>query len=548
MTCPICGQDHGRLVQQFNEPFDAEIQAILTEESPSWKPEWGACTRCIDLAQSEQWQNHIYGKQSFSFPSIHNEIFPIPTRLFADPHYTGKGVTICFIDSGFYPHPDLCLPENRILKMVDIQNIEESNNESPSMPSAHQWHGTMTSVVGAGNGRLSEGYYRSLAPDAKVVLVKVMDSQGRITDESIVAALQWVLTHHHHYGIRIVNLSVTADHALPFRQSPVDVAVEKLVEAGITVVTAAGNTQGSQLKAPANSPHAITVGGLNDHNTLNPIYHSLYHSTFGRTADKTYKPELIAPSIWLPAPLLPGSAEQLEAEALWTLKTAKKPFKKAIAANVLPYTQLPVSLLEKNLENLDHHVDQRIDQAKYLSPHYQHADGTSFAAPIVCSVIAQMLEANPALGPYDIRDLLLTTARQLPRLPRERQGFGVIHPLSAVHFSHNGHHPSSLGVNPIIDYKKKQVHYHFHHESTTSVALIGSFDGWRSPGKPMRQTNDHHWVLATPLPPAGTYAYKFLIPENIWLTDARNLYRSPDGLGGFNSLLIVEDSTTVKDL
>ena len=46
-------------------------------------------------------------------------ILPTGLRLDADQRFTGKGVTICFIDSGFYPHPDLTAHKNRIKIIVD---------------------------------------------------------------------------------------------------------------------------------------------------------------------------------------------------------------------------------------------------------------------------------------------------------------------------------------------------------------------------------------------------------------------------------------------
>jgi len=47
---------------------------------------------------------------------------------------------------------------------------------------------------------------------------------------------------------------------------------------------------------------------------------------------------------------------------------------------------------------------------KLITPHYQHVEGTSFAAPIVASTIACLLEANPALTPLIVRDVLKETA------------------------------------------------------------------------------------------------------------------------------------------
>ncbi|GIW21680.1 MAG: hypothetical protein KatS3mg068_0687 [Candidatus Sericytochromatia bacterium] len=46
------------------------------------------------------------------------EVIPTPLRMNVDLKYTGKGVTIAFIDSGFYPHPDITKPVNRVLKYV----------------------------------------------------------------------------------------------------------------------------------------------------------------------------------------------------------------------------------------------------------------------------------------------------------------------------------------------------------------------------------------------------------------------------------------------
>jgi serine protease AprX len=63
----------------------------------------------------------------------------------------------------------------------------------------------------------------------------------------------------------------------------------------------------------------------------------------------------------------------------------------------------------------------RIQQKKYISAHYMHVDGTSFAAPIVTGLIAQLLEVNPALTPSDIRKVLFSTSKRHDNIPPERQ-------------------------------------------------------------------------------------------------------------------------------
>ncbi|HRH50816.1 MAG TPA: hypothetical protein PLP23_18835 [Panacibacter sp.] len=48
-----------------------------------------------------------------------------PLRVDAHPRYKGEGVTICFIDSGFYPHPGLTATTNRIRLMHDITTAKD---------------------------------------------------------------------------------------------------------------------------------------------------------------------------------------------------------------------------------------------------------------------------------------------------------------------------------------------------------------------------------------------------------------------------------------
>jgi serine protease AprX len=67
-----------------------------------------------------------------------------------------------------------------------------------------------------------------------------------------------------------------------------------------------------------------------------------------------------------------------------------------------------------------------------ISEHYKFVDGTSFAAPIVSSTVACMLEANPHLSPQQVKRILIDTAERLPGVEIDRQGWGVIAPRRAV--------------------------------------------------------------------------------------------------------------------
>ena len=62
---------------------------------------------------------------------------------------------------------------------------------------------------------------------------------------------------------------------------------------------------GHPVLPPASSPSAISVGGLDDQNSLDRAKRGMYRSSYGPTVDGLQKPEIIAPGIWVAAPILP---------------------------------------------------------------------------------------------------------------------------------------------------------------------------------------------------------------------------------------------------
>src|SRR6185503_777417 len=111
-----------------------------------------------------------------------DQALPTPLRMDADERFTGRDVTIAFLDSGFYAHSDLLEPVNRILAYHSIFSAEDDPTLLQT-PDVASWHGMMTSVVAAGNGFLSNGLYRGIAPEADLVLVKIGKS-GRIPEKN----------------------------------------------------------------------------------------------------------------------------------------------------------------------------------------------------------------------------------------------------------------------------------------------------------------------------------------------------------------------------
>jgi len=361
------------------------------------------------------------------------QALPVPVRMDADERYTGRGVTIAFLDSGFYAHKDLTEPANRIVAYHSIFAAEDhpSYLEKPDVAS---WHGMMTSVVAAGNGHLSDGFYRSIAPKANVVLVKI-GKTGHIPEINIETGLRWVLTNKDKYDIRIVNISAGGDFEQPYLRNSLCQLVEETVKAGLTVVCAVGNAglaPGHPVLPPASAPSSIAVGGLDDQNSLDRARRGMYRSSYGPTVDGLQKPEVIAPGIWVAGPILPHTPTADEAALYAELDAAAD---KELSDIILAHTGVDKDLDEARdltVPLLRQLISIKLRERHVINQHYKFVDGTSFAAPIVSSIVACMLEANPKLTPQQAKRVLIETAERVSGVEVDRQGWGVVVPRKAV--------------------------------------------------------------------------------------------------------------------
>ena len=409
-------------------PFEGlpdELKRLVSANAPEGVA--SVCARCLELFGRARAQLEKYAAV---FEQGRN-VLPTWIRLGAHEHITGRNVTIAFLDSGFYAHPDLTTPHSRILAYHNIVPKGTGTLESVDPAS---WHGMMTSVVAAGNGALSGGFFRSISPDCNVVLVKVSKS-GHIPEKNIERGLKWVLENRERYQIRVVNISAGGDEQESYLTNSLCQTVERAVREGLVVVCAVGNagwSPGHPVLPPASSPSAIAVGGLNDQNSLDRARHSLYRSSYGPTVDGLQKPEVIAPGIWVPAPILPHTPTAAEAELYARLDRASDEElpalieeSKGVDGDIYDARTLPTYLIRQL-------VSVKLHEADVISEHYKFVDGTSFAAPLVSSTVACMLEANPQLTPQQVKRILIDTAERLPGVEIDRQGWGVIAPRRAV--------------------------------------------------------------------------------------------------------------------
>src|SRR5215813_11863073 len=463
-------------------------------------------------------------------------VIPTAVRLNANPEYTGKGVTVAFLDSGFYPHPDLV---SRVVAYEDL--TAERSLFSTEPVESWQWHGTQTSVAAAGNGQLSNGVYRGLAHESEVVLVKVSE-RGRISEENVARGIQWVIANRERYNIRVLNISLGGDEDVPCSKSIVDQTAEEAIGHGIVVVAAAGNSgdDGRHSIPPANSPSVITVGGYSDHNELNGTELDLYHSNFGITADGTVKPEIIAPAMWVAAPILPGTRFYERAEALSRLAAAVDYELRDLGGELQEAAELPEKVANSDRTGIRAYVEAALQQEKIVAAHYQHVDGTSFAAPIVASVVAQMIQANPSLTPGAVKNILVSTADRIVTEPVIRQGYGVVNARRAVELAKTERHALNVvGCKP-PRVENGRLMFVFHDDSAHSVSVAGDFNGWSQTATPLKRNGSGLWFTQIAIPRVGRFEYKFIINGQRWIEDPSNGMKAPNNYGGLNSVLVIE--------
>ncbi len=502
-----------------------EISAGARAEAlwyPVWETSNGRCPACVQenllrvlLAEGDAALHEAVQRVWPLDAEAAFGVLPTRLRLHADPRFSGKGVTIAVVDSGFYPHGDLVEPQNRIRAWADatrekVAVIRFGKEDHPAWPdwdSARdwQWHGTMTSVVACGNGFLSRGLYSSLARDAEIVLIQVRDRSGAISSDSIARALRWIQGNAKEFGIRVVSLSVCGDPVWPLSGNAVDEAVASLVEDGINVIAAAGNDGERRLLPPATSPFACTVGGIDDKNTFSDEDVMLWHSNYGNANNGVPKPEFVAPSIWVAAPVLPGTETADEAKLLFERRG-------------------------------DASVEDRISELKLITPHYQHVDGTSFAAPLVASTVACMLEANSGLSPLLIRSILVETAHSVPGAEPARQGAGAIAPGQAVARALAERHHTKIGSGVSPEVTASGIVFSLHDHNASRVEIFGSWNNWKRPGLDATAVERGFWQTPPAKLPRGRHSYKFLLDGERWLDDPGNPRKVSDGLGGFNSV------------
>ena len=253
-----------------------------------------------------------------------------------------------------------------------------------------------------------------MAPECKIVSLRVLDDAGTGQISAVINAIDQI-QRWNDYGRRIVVHGVNMSLGYPFEaewfacgQSPVCVEVDRLVQSGVVVVVAAGNsgygylqTQytdsiaagiGMSINDPGNAALAITVGAT--HRDAPHRYGVSYFSSKGPTGDGRLKPDLVAPG-------------------------------ERIISCASSQSRGPLTVVEDKSG-----TPATIDADDYM---YKEDSGTSMAAPHVSGIIAAFLSIRREyIGrPLDVKATFVNAATDLGR-DRTYQGAGLVDLMRAI--------------------------------------------------------------------------------------------------------------------
>ena len=286
--------------------------------------------------------------------------------------HTGDGIDVAVIDTGTVPVQGL--DGDKVIYGPDF-SLESHHDQVHQLDT--YGHGTHIAGIIAGNDYDTDienhtpGEFQGIAPDARIVSVKVADSAGAVDPSQVIAAIDWVIAHRNDNGmnIRVINLSYKAAGTQPYTIDPLAYAVERAWDAGIVVVVAAGNDgkESNQLGNPAYDPYVISVSA---------------------TLDKAQTKDSCVTN------KLKWEATDYASQAD---KTERQPDIYAPGSTVI------------SLRNPGSFVDQAYPDSS-IGDRYAKATGTSQSAAVVSGAVALLLDARPELTPDEVKAILVASA------------------------------------------------------------------------------------------------------------------------------------------
>ncbi|HLM06695.1 MAG TPA: S8 family serine peptidase [Blastococcus sp.] len=298
-----------------------------------------------------------------------------------DAGYTGQGVDVAVIDSGVVPVEGFATP-GKVVYGPDL--TLEASGTAKNLDT--YGHGTAMAGIIAGrdtaattvSGNSSD--FVGMAPDARIVSIKIADAKGQTDVSQAIAAIDWVVQNRNKNGlnIRVLNMSFGTDGVQSYMMDPLAYAAEQAWHQGIVVVVAVGNEGfGTQkVNNPAYDPYVIAVGSDNANGTATTADDTV--STFSNDGDGSRNPDLVAPGEKVVSLRNPGS-----------------------------------------------YLDTTYPAAR-IGERLFRGSGTSQAAAVVSGAAALLISQRPAITPDQVKALLTGTAEPIAAATRQQQGAGLV--------------------------------------------------------------------------------------------------------------------------
>ncbi|HWE55764.1 MAG TPA: S8 family serine peptidase [Acidimicrobiales bacterium] len=325
---------------------------------------------------------------------------------------TGHGVTVAVLDTGIDNLPDF---QGRLVGGVDLTG--ENNPFQDDFG-----HGTFVAGLIAGNGASSGGQYSGEAPGANLVAIKVAGASGQTDLATVIQGAVWAITHKAQYNIGVLNMSLGFQPIGSTVLNPLDQAVEAAWNAGIAVVTSAGNGGpfNGTILSPGDDPLAITVGALDDMATpaITDDEMNDFSSVGPTSPDGWVKPDLVTSGRSVVSLAAPGST----------------------ISDSFPSAHVGSSDLV--------------------------GSGTSFSAAITSGAAALVLADNPGLTPNQVKARLIGTVTPGPVGNPFVDGHGALDAQAAATSGDLEFHQSTFGILPTAI------------GATVSLSPLGTADTW----------------------------------------------------------------------
>ncbi len=330
--------------------------------------------------------------------------------------YTGAGVDVAVIDTGISPVEGLNTP-GKVIYGPDLSFESQAGNLTNLDTMGH---GTfMAGLIAGRDSSMTTPYadnpasqYRGMAPDARIVSLKVGVSDGGVDVSQVVAAIDWVVQHRHDDGmnIRVINLSYGTNSSQDATIDPLSYAAEQAWKKGIVVVAAGGNAgfqshmnNAPALANPANDRYLLAVGSTDSRGTATMADDAVAGFSPWPKRGATRSVDLVAPGVHLQGLRVPNS-----------------------------------------------YIDMHYPDAQ-LGDRYFRGSGTSESAAIVSGAVALVLQRYPAATPDQVKKLLMTTGYDIDGKAQQLGGgeLSLSGALGAALVNSTQTWPSSLGVGSL---------------------------------------------------------------------------------------------------